>query len=177
MVKSTNAAENPMRNDKARTKLRRQPSDISEEAVEAAARAIVVGNGAEIIASDEHWPSYVERHRQMCAEWPDYEQGRSLITDAFRNARTALGAAAALKCEADEERMSLAARGAELDEALDDVLSTWRKLLPVVMAGLADRPVPGAKAGARSALRGHMRQMQELAALRGRLSNKPIVGS
>ena len=65
--------------------------EVSEERVEAAARAIVAST-APLIADDEHWPVAVWGYREMCGWYPDYADGHSLVTDAFRNARIALSA-------------------------------------------------------------------------------------
>ena len=65
----------------------------------------------------------------------------------------------------------------EFESMAAEVMRSYRARLPAVMAGLADRPVKGAKASAREALREHMREMHELAIAYGRLNPRPIVGS
>ncbi len=67
-----------------------------DELTEAMARAFVRAAGAGIVADDDNWPHIVGRHRKMCAEHPGYTDARSLVHDAFRNARTALSALDAL---------------------------------------------------------------------------------
>ena len=67
-----------------------------EELTEAMARAFVREAGAVITADDDNWPHTVSSHRKMCAEYLGYGDARSLVHDAFRNARTALSALDAL---------------------------------------------------------------------------------
>jgi hypothetical protein len=62
-------------------------------------------------------------------------------------------------------------------EALVDVLKKYKARLPVIMAGLADRPKAGQKLAAREALATHMREMQELALALGRIDPVAILGS
>lgn len=61
------------------------------EMVERAARAIVAWRSP-FLASDEHWPRMADDYWSMCREYAGYADGRSLITDAFRDARAALEA-------------------------------------------------------------------------------------
>jgi hypothetical protein len=64
------------------------PGDL----IELLARAIVRGNGAEIVASDAEWQQSVAHHQKMVAAHPSYSKGRGLVIDAFRNAEIALSA-------------------------------------------------------------------------------------
>ncbi len=54
------------------------------------ARAFVRARGADLLASDEHWPDVVKQYREMVAKYPDFRNVHSLYTDAFRDADTAL---------------------------------------------------------------------------------------
>lgn len=60
--------------------------------VEKVARALVLSRGGVHAASDRLWPETVRQHYELCAALPNYEMGSSLITDAFRDARTAIEA-------------------------------------------------------------------------------------
>ena len=59
--------------------------------VERVARALVALHSP-LLASDEYWPRMVRDYLEMCKAHPDYADGRSTITDAFRNARAAIEA-------------------------------------------------------------------------------------
>lgn len=61
--------------------------------LEHVARAIVHARGAEYIASDAEWHKSVAHHYELVAKHPTYAEGRSLFTDAFREAEAALTAA------------------------------------------------------------------------------------
>lgn len=65
-------------------------TQIPDELIEATARNIIRANGAAVVADDENWPSEVAHYREMCAKHKDYANWRSLIHDAFRNARAAI---------------------------------------------------------------------------------------
>lgn len=65
---------------------------MASEMQERVARDLVRSRGAALIADDEHWPGQVKNYYEMCAEWPHYAEGRSLITDAFRDALVAMKA-------------------------------------------------------------------------------------
>lgn len=57
----------------------------------AIARALVRSRGAALTADDDNWPREVARYRKMAAKHGEiYTACRSLITDAFRDARTVL---------------------------------------------------------------------------------------
>lgn len=61
--------------------------------IETMARAIVRAKGAEVCASDDEWPLAVAHHRAMTAKHgAAYTNGRSLYTDAFNFAESALAA-------------------------------------------------------------------------------------
>ncbi len=63
------------------------------DAVEAVARALVRSRGGAVTSTDEWWPGAVAHYLEMCAKWPDYQDTRSLVNDAFRDAQAALSAA------------------------------------------------------------------------------------
>lgn len=53
------------------------------------ARAFVHAR-APLSANDENWPLTLAHYKEMCAEYPDFASGGSVITDAFRDADIAL---------------------------------------------------------------------------------------
>ncbi len=63
------------------------------DAVEAVARALVRSRGGTVTSTNEWWPGAVAHYLEMCAKWPDYQDTRSLVNDAFRDAQAALAAA------------------------------------------------------------------------------------
>jgi len=57
----------------------------------AIARALVRSRGAGLTADDGNWPQEVAHYRELAAKHGDlYTGARSLITDAFRDARACL---------------------------------------------------------------------------------------
>ena len=71
---------------------------MSEETglIEKMARHFVHTRGAEIVASDEEWSQTVAHYHRMVAEYgASYSDARSLVNDAFRDARAALSAISA----------------------------------------------------------------------------------
>lgn len=97
------------------------------EMIERVARALVVSRSANPAVIDQHWSTMVERHYEMCAEHPDYADGRSMITDAFRDARTAL--AEIREPTEAMKRQGLAALGP--DRWIGDA---WRAMIDVILA-------------------------------------------
>ena len=65
---------------------------MSNELLNHVARAIVIAKGAEVVASDEHWPDTVRDYHKMCDAHPDWADWNSLVNDAFREARAAIKA-------------------------------------------------------------------------------------
>lgn len=61
-----------------------------EKLVEECARAILIADGVKYVKRDAEWEADVTRHREMLAKYSDYEDGRSMIIDAFRRARSLL---------------------------------------------------------------------------------------
>ena len=61
-----------------------------EKLVEECARAILIADGVKYVKRDAEWEADVTRHRGMLAKYSDYEDGRSMIIDAFRRARSEL---------------------------------------------------------------------------------------
>lgn len=66
---------------------------IDDPQLEIVARAILRSRGATIVASDKEWPPTFAHYREMAAKHgPLYTSGRSLVTDAIRDAGAALEA-------------------------------------------------------------------------------------
>jgi len=61
-----------------------------EKLVEECARAILIADGVKYVKRDAEWEADVTRHREMLAKYSDYEDGRSMIIDAFRRARAVI---------------------------------------------------------------------------------------
>lgn len=63
------------------------PPPMSGETMrEAVARAFLLARGYPPETIDKDFPAIVKRYQEMCADWPDYYNAFSLITDAFRDA-------------------------------------------------------------------------------------------
>lgn len=62
---------------------------MSNQNLEAAVKALLISRGA-VLHANECWPETVEQYEAMCAKYPDYADSRSLVTDAFRDARAVL---------------------------------------------------------------------------------------
>lgn len=60
--------------------------DGPETMREAVARAFLLARGYPPETIDQDFPAIVKRYQEMCADWPDYYNAFSLITDAFRDA-------------------------------------------------------------------------------------------
>jgi hypothetical protein len=58
--------------------------------VEELARELLIADNYHMTASDQNWPGAVAHHEEMREAHPDYEKGRSVMTDAFRRARAIL---------------------------------------------------------------------------------------
>lgn len=65
---------------------------LSDASVERVARHLIRKRGADIVASDIHWPDTASQYWRRVAEDQSYADARSLITDAFRDARQAIEA-------------------------------------------------------------------------------------
>ena len=63
----------------------------AEVSVDELARELIRADGNTVTTSNENWPRTLAFHEEMRAEYPDYENGYSLVTDAFRRARALLG--------------------------------------------------------------------------------------
>jgi hypothetical protein len=61
-----------------------------EKLVEDGARAILIADGVEYVKRDAEWRADVKHYREMCAKYPDYETGRSMMIDAFRRSRAVI---------------------------------------------------------------------------------------
>ncbi|HEY1034963.1 MAG TPA: hypothetical protein VGE09_08280 [Pseudoxanthomonas sp.] len=91
-------------------------SNTRSTIIETMARAIVRAKGAEVCASDDEWPLAVAHHRAMTAKHgAAYTNGRSLYTDAFNFAESALAA-----YEAHLEASGMAVVPVEPTEAMLD---------------------------------------------------------
>lgn len=62
-----------------------------DQALERAVKALLISRGA-VLHANECWPETVEQYEAMCAKYPDYADSRSLVTDAFRDARAVMAA-------------------------------------------------------------------------------------
>ncbi len=100
--------------------------------VQIVARAILRSNGAAVTASDKHWPGTIAHYTKMAAEYgKDYTNGRSLVTDAMRNARAAIAAyeAALAQSRSSCQRgnLTMTTDRAALEEALKHAERAWTK--------------------------------------------------
>lgn len=77
-----------------------------ERAVEEMAREVLAADGYR--ETDQQWSMTLTHHREMCAKYPDYQQGRSLILDAFRRARALFAAGYAKRADVLEEAATIA---------------------------------------------------------------------
>ena len=67
-------------------------TDTERERVERVARAILRARGAAVVADTDWWETATDYYA-ACAKHPGYEDARSLVNDAFRDARAARAAA------------------------------------------------------------------------------------
>ena len=130
---------------------------MSEETglIEQMARYLVRERGAAVVASDEHWPETAAHYRRMVKEHgDDYASARSLVNDAFRDARAALSAISAAGWAVVPKEASMEMLNAGYCDDLDgapqsedgDWETHWGRLSPedVWPAMLAAAPkVPG----------------------------------
>jgi hypothetical protein len=133
---------------------------VTEEMVEAAARAILIADGNEMMRDDAVWSRKLKLHRDTADDlgsW--YLAGSSYMVDAFRCARAALEAAAHVRSaqdhggEANEmigEVERLRARNVELENNRDRRLVELSGLLGQADAELALRDEALAAASARA---------------------------
>ena len=77
---------------------RTTPTPATDER-EAVARALIVAAGAELVASEKHWPETAAQYYTMCEKYQSYAASHGLVTDAFRNADAALSALAPIRAQ------------------------------------------------------------------------------
>lgn len=96
----------------------------SDELVEIVARDLIRARGADIVASDEHWPDTVAHYRAMKKKHGIfYTRASSLVNDAMRDARAAIESYQ--KATGDETRGDSAV--AELVEAARGLIALFEE--------------------------------------------------